>query len=164
MSADESITSLSEAVAELGALPMPVGPGPQALSAAEIRLSQYGEQRGTYGNASEKALHHIALDLRKELSDQREYEQRLREQHDLDVAELNRLRARVTELEALTPAAIQTCRKCGAGYTYGEPCSSCAFKARMAAELQARGLEGEHYLSVHHDYRLGHDLPETGGV
>ena len=37
--------------------------------------------------------------LRAELADQRAYEQRLREQHDSDVAELNRLRARVWELE-----------------------------------------------------------------
>lgn len=44
------------------------------------------------------------------------------------------LRARVAELEALTPAPVQTCRVCGAGYTYGEPCSTCAFRARMAAE------------------------------
>jgi hypothetical protein len=72
-------------------------------------------------------------------------------------------RDRIAELEALTPARVQTCRVCGAGYTYGEPCSSCEFRTRMAAELQARGLDGEHYATVHHDYRVGHDLPETGG-
>ncbi|MFF8716213.1 hypothetical protein ACF07T_32980 [Streptomyces sp. NPDC015184] len=47
----------------------------------------------------------------------------------------SQLRARVAELEALTPAAIQTCRICGAGYDYGQPCSVCEFKKRMAAEL-----------------------------
>ncbi|MEH0629880.1 hypothetical protein [Streptomyces stelliscabiei] len=26
-----------------------------------------------------------------------------------------------------------------------------------------REPEGEHYAAVHHTYRLGHDLPETGG-
>lgn len=67
---------------------------------------------------------------------------------------------RVAELEALTPARIQTCRVCGAGYTYGEPCSSCEFRKRMAAELQARGLDGEHEAAVHHAYRVGRDLPE----
>ena len=56
---------------------------------------------------------------------------------DTAAEELGRLRARVAELEALKPAAIQTCRKCGAGYTYGEPCSTCLFQARMAAETQA---------------------------
>lgn len=37
--------------------------------------------------------------LRAEREGQRAYEQRLREQHDRDVAELNRLRSRVAELE-----------------------------------------------------------------
>ncbi|MGW1433092.1 hypothetical protein ACWD6K_31290 [Streptomyces sp. NPDC002431] len=46
----------------------------------------------------------------------------------------SQLRARVAELEALTPAPIQTCRVCGAGYDYGQPCSVCEFKKRMAAE------------------------------
>ena len=80
------------------------------------------------------------------------------------IAELNQERDQLkARLEALTPAAIQTCRKCGAGYAYGEPCSSCLFRARMAAELKARGLDGEHYPLVHHSYRVSHDLPETGG-
>ena len=56
---------------------------------------------------------------------------------DTAAEELGRLRARVAELEALKPAPIQTCQKCGAGYTYGEPCSMCLFQARMAAETQA---------------------------
>ncbi|MFF7142301.1 hypothetical protein ACFZB5_13765 [Streptomyces nodosus] len=46
--------------------------------------------------------------------------------------------ARVAELEALKPAPIQTCRACGAGYTHGRPCSTCEFRARMAAETEAR--------------------------
>jgi hypothetical protein len=89
------------AVAAQGALPVPVGPELQAhrQCAALTRLEQYGQERGTYGNSAEKALHHIALDLRKELSDQLAYETRLREQHDLDVEMINRLRARVAELE-----------------------------------------------------------------
>ncbi|MFJ5151415.1 hypothetical protein ACIQCF_07470 [Streptomyces sp. NPDC088353] len=41
---------------------------------------------------------------------------------------------RIAELEALKPAPIQTCRVCGAGYTYGQPCSTCEFNTRMAAE------------------------------
>lgn len=44
---------------------------------------------------------------------------------------------RVAELEALTPAPIQTCRSCGAGYTLGEPCSACQFR-RLTAEAQAQ--------------------------
>lgn len=78
-------------------------------------------------------------------------------------AELKQLRARVAELEALTPAAIQTCRVCGAGYSYGEPCSTCVFRERMAAELQARGLEDPHDSPLHHTYKTPRDLPELGG-
>ncbi|MEU9865524.1 hypothetical protein AB0D99_32110 [Streptomyces sp. NPDC047971] len=61
-----------------------------------------------------------------------------------DAAEqLRANRDRIAELEALEPAPIQTCRTCGAGYTYGQPCSNCQFQARMAAELAARQHEGE---------------------
>lgn len=55
-----------------------------------------------------------------------------------DANELAALRERVAELEALTPAAIQTCRICGAGYDLGQPCSTCAFKALMAAATADR--------------------------
>lgn len=54
------------------------------------------------------------------------------------VAELDGMRARVVELEALTPAAVQTCQVCGAGYNLGQPCSTCAFKALTAAALSDR--------------------------
>lgn len=133
-------------------------------------------------------------------------------QGDDDLSELERLRSRIAELEALTPAAIQTCRKCGAGYSYGEPCSTCLFQARMAAELgpeptapaaavedpcacpptprphqvgcpldevpvSERPVDGltvtfapvasyredPHDSPLWHPYRLGHDLPESGG-
>lgn len=49
------------------------------------------------------------------------------------VEELKAMRARLAELEALKPAPIQDCPKCGAGYDYGQPCSNCAFQAQMAA-------------------------------
>ncbi|GGT43651.1 hypothetical protein [Streptomyces purpureus] len=72
-------------------------------------------------------------------------------------------RDRITGLEALTPAPIQTCRTCGAGYTYGQPCSTCEFQARMATELAARQRQQEdpHDGPNHHDYALGRDLPEV---
>ncbi|MEU3160050.1 hypothetical protein ABZ753_21715 [Streptomyces griseoincarnatus] len=54
-------------------------------------------------------------------------------------AEAEALRARVAELEALKPAPIQTCRTCGAGYTYGQPCSNCQFNADMAAAKEQNG-------------------------
>lgn len=71
--------------------------------------------------------------------------------------------ARVAELEALTPAAIQTCRVCGAGYSYGNPCSNCLFRAEMAAELKTRGLEDPHDSPLYHAYKTPRDLPGLGG-
>ncbi|WP_128977247.1 hypothetical protein [Streptomyces roseicoloratus] len=73
--------------------------------------------------------------------------------------ELSKAVERVAELEALTPAPIQTCRTCGAGYTYGQPCSTCEFEARIASELAARQLEDPHDSPLHHDYAVGRDLP-----
>ncbi|CAL9348075.1 hypothetical protein SUDANB1_00404 [Streptomyces sp. enrichment culture] len=84
---------------------------------------------------------------------------------------------RVAELEALKPAPIQKCRVCGAGYSYGEPCSTCDFKARMAAETASTSpdaltqtfapvaaLREDDPFHLHHTYRLGRDLPQPGGA
>ncbi|MFJ2249400.1 hypothetical protein ACIQGT_40230 [Streptomyces sp. NPDC093108] len=71
--------------------------------------------------------------------------------------ERDALRARVTELEALTPAPVQTCRTCGAGYDYGKPCGLCEFKKRVAAAI----AEDPHDSPLHHDYATGRDLPEV---
>ena len=45
-------------------------------------------------------------------------------------------------VEALIKAGVQyvDCPACGAAQAVGRPCDTCAFKARMAAELAARGL------------------------
>ncbi|MGO4630550.1 hypothetical protein AB4225_06335 [Streptomyces sp. 2RAF24] len=53
-------------------------------------------------------------------------------------AELARLRARVTELEALRPARVQTCHTCGAGYYLEHGCGICEFH-----ELLAKRKAGE---------------------
>lgn len=68
--------------------------------------------------------------------------------------------ARIAELEALTPAPIQTCQTCGAGYDLGQPCSVCAFHVLMEiAEKKQRQQEDPHTSELHHDYALGRDLP-----
>ncbi|HSC28951.1 MAG TPA: hypothetical protein VLD67_16870 [Vicinamibacterales bacterium] len=79
MSADESITSLSEAVAELGALPLPVGPELQASVAEQVsaEIARFGIYGGAV--AATKALVKRADEL---------------------VTENGQLRARVAELEA----------------------------------------------------------------
>lgn len=156
----ESITNLADAVAALGALPMPMGPEPKPMRAerlAEIREHVAGIRNWSLGNLA-------ARDLLAEVDRLRDERHETNEALS-DAAEALRANAaRIAELEALTPAAIQTCRVCGAGYSYGEPCQSCQFRARMAAELQARGLEDPHDSPLHHTYRVGHDLPETGGA
>ena len=57
-------------------------------------------------------------------------------EHELDT----RLDALI--VEALIKAGVQyvDCPVCGAAQGVGRPCDTCAFKARMAAELAARGL------------------------
>lgn len=128
---------------------------PLTLAAALVRLRQYGERTSTwstatYNDGTEKALHEIALTLAAEvdrLSDDvtGAYLARYEEELDADRLRLalasaqrgrRELRARVAELEALTPAPIQTCPSCGAGYDYGKPCSVCEFQARMAADSE----------------------------
>lgn len=78
---------LADAVAAMGALPVPVGPEsqtPMTAHAASVRLGQYGARpktwsTATYDSGAEKALHEIAVALD---------------------TEVKRLRARVAELES----------------------------------------------------------------
>lgn len=89
---------------------------PMTPDVALARLRQYGERAtgwstATYNDGTEKALHQIAVSL---------------------AGEVERLRARVAELEALKPARFQDCQVCGAGYEYGKPCSACEFNKQMA--------------------------------
>ncbi|MFE5895872.1 hypothetical protein ACFQ67_00325 [Streptomyces sp. NPDC056488] len=67
---------------------------------------------------------------------------------------------RIAELEALTPAPIQTCRTCGAGYNLGQPCQVCAYRALVAAELK-RQQEDPHDGPLASRYTTPHDLPEV---
>lgn len=57
--------------------------------------------------------------------------------------ELAAARAELEELRALKPAPIQTCRTCGAGYTYGQPCSQCTYTALLAEVAADEGDEDD---------------------
>jgi hypothetical protein len=65
-------------------------------------------------------------------------------------------------VEALLKAGVQyvDCPVCGAAQAVGRPCDTCAFKARMAAELAARGLtapaEAAPFFQVGHTYTRDH--------
>ncbi|WP_119581530.1 hypothetical protein [Streptomyces europaeiscabiei] len=149
MSADE----LAAAVAELGALPMPVPVVPEP------------QQSGGYP----AALPWAAL------------------MDDDDLAEfLNELGE--AAIRCLNPreALAEVERACGTWRLIGEAqhghntapgpdAVTTSFAERAAAEtdpgrrtawrmLAQDVMDGEHYRSVHHDWRLGRDLPEMGGA
>ena len=87
-------------------------------------------------------------------------------------AELERLRARVAELEAASQvdnealdAAAEALRARPVVAVYEERSRAGSSGERTVYRMLAGDVaDGEHYLAVHHDYRLGHDLPETGGA
>lgn len=159
----EPITNVEDAVAKLGALPVPAGPVPQGseLETLRARVAELEAERHVTNEALSDAAVRMRADQGRiaELEAQRTADH-VTWQHDLRTARAEReaTAARIAELEALTPAAIQSCRKCGAGYTYGGPCSTCMFRERMAAETQALSARDEFHLR--HSYRVGRDLPE----
>lgn len=116
------------------------------MTAAVEWIDQYTPQPTTVPGAVVRVLAGLDAECKRREAERTELWERI-----------ERLRARVAELEAFTPAVIQTCRTCGAGYTYGHPCSVCQFKARMAGEQ----VEDPHKSPLHHDYALGRDLPEV---
>lgn len=107
------------------------------LLAAEARISALEAERHSTNESLDEAATALRVqrDRLAELEAGRAADHKTW-QHDLRTAQSEReaMAARIAELEALKPAAIQTCRKCGAGYTHGEPCSVCEFQARMTAE------------------------------
>lgn len=163
----EPITNVEDAVAKLGALPVPAGPVPQGseLETLRARVAELEAERHVTNEALSDAAVRMRADQGRiaELEAQRTADH-VTWQHDLRTARAEReaTAARIAELEALTSAAIQSCRKCGAGYTYGGPCSTCMFRERMAAETQALSARDEFHL--HHTYRVPRDLPEPAGV
>lgn len=118
---------------------------PMTPDAALTRLRQYGERTSTwstatYNDGTEKALHQIAVSLAEEVE---------------------RLRARVAELEALKPAQFQDCQVCGAGYEYGQSCSVCEFKKQMAAAQAGARDALPRDLSPEQARWIEHQRPET---
>ncbi|MFF5801633.1 hypothetical protein [Streptomyces albogriseolus] len=116
------------------ALPMPVAPEPQKSASPKV-VRIVAEVSGTESlEDAQYAESRVEYTL-----EEHGYEARVWIDTDGEQAELCALRARVAELEALKPAPVQTCRTCGAGYTYGQPCSNCQFNADMAAAKEQNG-------------------------
>jgi hypothetical protein len=165
---EQPITSLEDAVTALGALPMPVGVEPvrdveDELTGARLALFEEEQETARLRLALESARRGRRA-LRAEVAALREEQHRTNEWADDAAKALRAYRDRIAELEALKPAPVQECRVCGAGYTYGEPCQTCAFRARMAAELKVRGWEDPHDSPLHRAHKVPHDLewPEPG--
>lgn len=151
MSAEESITSLPDAVAALGALPVPVGPEPQASDVAAEQLD---------------FLHRVTLpDLRREVQHHQDGKARWRERAETAEARVAELEAELAVANGVLDDAAQA-RRDGTAC----PCPSvdrthqvgCPEDGVPVATL--REPDGEFHGALHHTYRVSHDMPETGGA
>lgn len=136
---DESITSLPDAVAALGALPMPVGSEPQASA-------------GGYAPALPWAA----------LMDDEDLAEFLDELADAATTNVDAV-TRLAEVER----ACGTWRLIGeAQHGHNTAPGPDAMTKVFVPVASLREPEGEFYGVVHHDYRpgLGRDLPEMGGA
>jgi hypothetical protein len=225
VSADE----LAAAVAELGALPMPVPVGPEPLSAERLtvlRKLRTHCEADRFESEDERPLHVWGPSQypKREMCQRCTVLREWAEDGDADevvlVAEVDRLSARVSELEhtvqqmvdglnghdcpppgespmgAVTRFAVRlmeaerllaedgcSCPPVDRTHQIGCPLdgvpvpgpdavtASFAERAeretdparRTAWRMLAQDVtDGEHYGLVHHDYRVSHDLPETG--
>ena len=157
---EQPITNVEDAVAALGALPVPSGPEPrnaedeltganlslweEEQTTARLRLALASAQRGR-------------RDLRAEVAALREERHRTNEWADDAAEALRKQRDRVAELERVIADAP-------ASYVLMDRAAAAADRlTRTFAPTQAL-REGEHYAATHHAYRVGHDLPETGGA
>lgn len=138
---EQPITNVADAVRELGALPMPVGPEPQA---AEVFVPQtersYWVAIATALNAAHSAGMPVGIDLDGTLTD-----------HNAWSVVWDRAAERWTVAGYEDEAAA------------AEP-DGITQRIAPTQVLRDVVVDGEHYAVVHHSYRLGHDLPETGGA
>lgn len=170
MSTDGSITNLPDAVRELGALPMPVAPEPQASA------ESYPPALPWAALMDDEDL----LDFLDELTDAATQNvscvERLAEVERACgrwrlIAEAQHGHNTAPGPDAMTRVFVPVA---SLREPEGEPplkgrarLDASAAAAAEATHWRRLGItepEGEHYAAVHHSYRLGHDLPETGGV
>ena len=125
----------SDAVRELGALPMPVGRQLSEVERLQARVDEV-ERKYTFDTA----------ELKRRIA---ELEKRL---HDAAMTRTWRLEngKKFVYVEDIAPALLGLKPETD-GIT------------RQIAPTQVLRSEGEFYGSVHHAYRVSHDLPETGG-
>lgn len=190
MSADESITSLSEAVAELGALPMPAGPAPVLLSGpicsqAEARaagldiapsveeLDAMAESVAALGDplSAEVSLARAVPLLGAAVTSLRariaELEADLAAKAQDAEAAVNgwgRARDRIAELEAERAETACTCPPAGRPHQVGCPLDGVPDAVTRTFAPVASLREDVYESPLHQVHRVGHDMPETGGA
>jgi hypothetical protein len=123
-------------------LPVPVGSGPRTLGVVENELT--GANLALYEEELDNARLRLALESARR--GRRE------------------LRARVAELEAAEQRRVDTLKRCRVDAA--EQAKREADPARRAAwrMLAEDSLEDPHDSPLHHPYRVGRELPETGSA
>lgn len=144
----EPITNAADAVAALGALPMPTGSEPSELEQLRARVDEV-ERKYTFDTAElKRQLESERVDGRRLIrAEQRraELEAVLDTHRKDDEAEIKRLREKVAVLEE----------------------QLAALTAQGQVLRGSRGVpspEGEFHTFLHHAHKTPHDLPPVGGA
>lgn len=158
----ESITNLSDAVAAMGALPMPAAPEPQALPWAHAMSDHdlhgflddlVSAAMGRWRSEPEVPDRTVLADIEKVCADWRTPGAGSR----LDGSEFDGATVRLAEPEPEPDKQLK-------GRARLDASAAAAAEATHWKRLGIEEPEGEFYTAVHHDYKVGHDLPETGGA
>ena len=174
MSAGEEREKTAAAVRELGALPVPVGPEPQAPERDRLRAAfvaalanaHHTHPCPEYGHPNWTGCVHYDEAGRVVGVGSCHNERRADAVLTVRDTEMESLRARVAELEAerhetneALDDAVQALRTKAPPYTVTPEAH-----AQMRAGLSRyfAGVEDPHDGPLHHDYLIPHDLPETG--
>ncbi|WP_158694392.1 hypothetical protein [Streptomyces canus] len=136
-------------------LPVPVGTAPQPLSVDPrielIRRERTHCEAAQFESEDDRPLHvwgpsqYPKREMCQRCTLSREWAEDPEATDVVLLAEVDRLRARVAELESERAAWRRT-----------------AHRLAGEAGLIPKSVEGEHYAVTHHAYRVGRDLPEAG--
>ena len=167
----QPITNVEDAVAALGALPMPSGPVPQPLSVEQERAIRSLDLLALVDDRAAPVISGHLAALLGEVDRLRVERHSTNESLDDAAKALREQRGRFEMLRALCDAADQVGIVSGGWFTVeavrraaaGEPLPRPDGITRRFVPVQAL-REGEHYAATHHDYRVSHDLPKLGGA
>lgn len=155
----EPITNLPDAVRELGALPVPAGPEPQALTVEQLQLRVDEVERKYTFDTAELKRRIAELEAQRHVTNEA-----------LDDA-VQALRVKQTAFEtvrALCDAADYAGITSGGWFTVEAIRKALGLVVpdgltRNMPVASLREPEPEFHAYLHHENRVGHDLPKTGG-